>query len=83
MDHVVVCVHPFVMRQEISVFQNGECVKHIECDLNELDKIAYDLCKEYNIHQLDYAGAKDYGLKLEEKINLYKYGNFAIQFNYY
>lgn len=83
MDHVVVCVHPFVMRQEVSAYKNGECIEHIECTIEDLDKTCYELCKKHNIHQLDYAGNKDYGTKLEEKMSFYKYDNFAIQFNYY
>lgn len=83
MDHVVVCVHPFIIRQEVAVYKNGECIEHVECPIDNLDKVCYELCKKHNIHQLDYAGNRDYGNKLEEKMSFYKYDNFAIQFNYY
>jgi len=83
MNHVVVNVHPFIMRQEVAVYKNGECVEHVETNFENLDKVCYELCKKHNIHQLDYAGNKEYGLKLEEKLNFYEYDSFPIQFNYY
>ena len=85
MDHVVVCIHPFVMRQEVSVYSKGECIEHTECNLDELDTVCIHLCRKYNINQLDYSGNKNYGKKLEEKINLYNYNydNFTINFNYF
>ena len=83
MDHVAICVHPFIMRQEIDVYKNGECVEHKECPIAEIADTCYALCKKHNVHQIDYAGNKQFGQKIEEKVNLTKYDNFAINFNYY
>ena len=83
MDHVAICVHPFIMRQEIDVYKNGECVEHKKCPIAEIADTCYALCKKHNVHQIDYAGNKQFGQKIEEKVNLTKYDNFAINFNYY
>lgn len=83
MNHIVVCVHPFILRQEIDVYKNGECIEHKECPIREIAEISYSLCKKHNIHQIDYTGNQQYGKKIEEEIKLYKYNNFDIQFNYY
>jgi hypothetical protein len=71
------------MRQEIDVYKNGECVEHKECPIAEIADTCYALCKKHNVHQIDYVGNKQFGQKIEEKVNLTKYDNFAINFNYY
>ena len=83
MNHIVICVHPFIMRQEIDVYKNGECIEHKECSIEEIAEVSYSLCKKHDIHQIDYIGNKQYGKKIEEKVNITKYNNFTINFNYY
>lgn len=68
MNHVVAIIHPFVVQQEVDVYMNGECVKTVSCKLNELDKVCYNLCKEYNINQLDLNGQDQYALHLRDKL---------------
>ena len=68
MNHVVAIIHPFVVQQEVDVYMNGECVKTVPCNLNDLDKVCYNLCKEYNINQLDLKGQDQYALHLRDKL---------------
>ena len=81
MERVIVNIHPFIMRQEVSVYKGTECLEHIDCSLNDVAEVCYNLCKKYNIHHVDYTGLKKFGLKLEEKF-AYNYSDFNIEFNY-
>lgn len=69
MDHVVASIHPFVMEQEVDVYKDGECVKIAHCTLDEIVEVCYNLCKEYNIIQLDLCGQNQlYALNIKEKL---------------
>lgn len=84
MDHVIICIHPFIMRQEVMVYQNGVCVKHTDCTMDEVAKVCYNLCKEYNIHRVDLAGVIKYCSKIKEDLlTPDKYDNFEFEFNFY
>ena len=84
MDHVVVAIHPFIMRQEVMAYVNGECVKHVDCDLREVDKICYDLCREFNIHQVDMAGNVELCEKIKYNIlTTTRFDDFNIEIKFY
>ena len=86
MDHVVVTIYPFIMRQEVSAYKNGECIKHISCKtMKEVPEVCYALCKEYDIHKIDLAGIKEYCTRVKENIcTATDYdNNFEIEFNFY
>jgi len=80
MDHIVAVIHPFVVQQEIDVYKNGECVKIVQCTLDDIKQICCDLCKKYNIHQIDLGGTNQlYSLHIKEEIDkLDKFNNFQI-----
>ena len=82
MDHVVATIHPFVMQQEVDVYKNGECIKVIQCTLDDIEQVCYNLCKKYNIHQLDLCGVNQlYSLHIKENIdksNNNKFNDFQI-----
>lgn len=69
MNHIVTNIHPFVIEQEVCVYQNGECVKTVKCALDDLEKTCIALCKEYNIHTIDTKGGQLYAMKIKEHIN--------------
>ena len=69
MDHIVATIHPFVMQQEIGVYKNGECIKIVQCNLDDIKKVCCNLCEEYNIHQVDLGGTNQlYSLHIKEEI---------------
>lgn len=69
MDHIVASIHPFVVEQEVDVYKDGECIKIVQCTLNDIEEVCYNLCKEYNITQLDLCGTNQlYALHIKEKI---------------
>ena len=83
MNRIVINVHPFVMKQEITVYEGNKTVEYIEHNnLDDLDKICFNLCKKYNIHQIDFLGIKDYGLKLEERMSA-NFNNYEINFTFH
>ena len=79
MDHIVAMIHPFVVNQEISVYRNGECIKVVDCKLEEVTKICYNLCKEYNIHQLDLVGQQLYALHIKDELAAKEYDDFNLE----
>lgn len=82
MDHVVISIYPFIMRQSVSAYQKGICVRHIECDnINNLANTAFALCKEFDIHKVDLAGVNQYCLKVRDDMNkLPNFDNFGLEF---
>lgn len=83
-NHVVVTIHPFIMRQEVSAYVDGVCVKHAECQMDEMDKICYAFCKEFDIHQIDLVGVTKFCEQIENKmLTKQEYANFDLNFNYY
>lgn len=74
-NHIVIYIRPFVVKQEINVYQNGECKKQTKCTLDELTNTIITLAKEYNINNIDFAGdgGHIYGLQVKEDlINKYR-----------
>lgn len=84
MDHIVVITCPFTIEQNVSVYHNGECIKNTKCNINNLADTCYNLCKEYNIHQLDVKGQKLYIMHLLDELKFTtKYKNFNVDINIY
>ena len=69
MNHVVVNITPFVMKQNITVFVNGEVEKTVQCDISELEKVSYALCKEYDVHKLECHGLAGMAAKMQRELN--------------
>ena len=71
--HIVCCIHPFVVTQEIDVYQNGECIKTVKCALDQLEDTIVELGMKYNINKIDLKGGQLYSLKIKENLELNKY----------
>ena len=82
MEHLIVTVHPFLMKQEIRVYKDNQQIDSTECSLENLANICYNFCKKYDIHQIDFSGNKDFGLKIEEKFAC-DYNDFEIKIIYH
>jgi hypothetical protein len=71
--HIVCCIHPFVANQEIDVYQDGECIKAVNCTLEQLEDTIVELGIKYNINKIDLKGGQLYSLKIKENLELNKY----------
>ncbi len=79
-SHVVAVIQPFIMLQNIYVYRDGECVKATNCSLEEINNICYTLCREYDIHNLDLIGVRDYITRIKNEMsNLTAYQQFNIK----
>lgn len=67
--HIIAMIHPFVVEQEVSVYDNGECIKTINCTLDNIENAILSLVNQYNIKQIDLAGNQIYNLKIRDNIN--------------
>jgi len=67
--HIIAMVHPFVVEQEVSVYDNGECVKTINCTLDNIENAILSLVNQYDVKQIDLAGNQIYNLKIRDNIN--------------
>lgn len=82
MDHIVATIHPFVIEQEVCVYQNGECVKTVKCNLDDVHKVCMKLCKEFDIHTVDIGGHNQlYSMHIKDKIVEDNFDNFAVEVN--
>ena len=71
--HIVCNIHPFVLEQEVNVYDNGECIKTAKCTLDNLEENISSLINMYNIKQIDLAGNQLYNLKVKENLLSSKY----------
>lgn len=60
-DYIIASIKPFVMQQEVSVYLNGNCLKTVNCTIDDIEKTISMLANEYNIKHID----------LIEKANMY------------
>ena len=81
-DHIVCRVQPFMYKQEVSVYQNGECVKNVRCTLSDFQDVVLALADQYDIHKVDLAGSSLFVSKVKkdlEKRNLEMYSNRKLE----
>lgn len=67
--HIIAMVHPFVVEQEVRVYDNGECIKITSCTLDNIENTILTLANQYNIKQIDLAGSQIYNLKIRDNMN--------------
>ena len=76
----VVCViRPFVMEQNIEVYNNGKCVKVLKSSMKDIADNCYKVCKNYNLHSLFIKGpSEQYSAKIKDDLKATKFNNFTI-----
>ena len=52
-DYIIASIRPFVMNQKVAVYLNGECVKTLECKIDEIEKTISALIDTYKVNQID------------------------------
>lgn len=79
--HIVCCIHPFIINQEVDVYQNGKCIKTVNCTLDTLESTLIELGVKYNINIIDIKGGQLYALKIKENLEMNKYANNKFEVN--
>jgi uncharacterized UPF0146 family protein len=68
MEHIAVYLRPFVVQQEVTVYQNGECIYQTQCPLTNIEDKLIEVSDKFNVKQIDLAGDFVYGNKIKEDI---------------
>lgn len=65
-NNLIVNFHPFMIQQEIDVYQDGACVKQDFVTIEEVvDKIRF-YCSMYDIPRINLCGNRDFVNKFEK-----------------
>ena len=59
-NHIIVNFQPFVAKQEILVYINGNCEKQIYVSVDRIVDSVKGLKSTYNINKIDLCGNRDY-----------------------
>lgn len=81
--YITCCVHPFVVEQEVNVYENGQCIRTSKCNLDNLEEVIYSLVNAYDIKQIDLAGSQLYSLKIKEEMMNSKYNLDGVDITVY
>lgn len=64
-------IEPFDLKQKIDIFKEGENIGSVECTLDELEKVVYDLCKENSIENVMLNGNALFCMKFSNNLSNY------------
>ena len=68
-NYIIVNIRPFVFKQNISVYQDGNCIRTIKCKLNDIGKIITTLSDMYNINKVNLVEKGDvYSPKIRDNL---------------
>ena len=67
-NHIIVNFQPFVAKQEILVYINGNCEKQIYVSVDRIVDSVKGLKSTYNINKIDLCGNRDYLSFFKEKM---------------
>lgn len=79
-NHIIVEIHPFIFKQDISVYQDGNCVRTVKCKLNDIGSMIRTLSDIYHINKINLVEKGDaYSLKIRDNLlSQYADKNFEI-----
>ena len=60
MNNLIVNFHPFLVKQDILIYQDGACVKQDHITIEEVSEKVKEYCKIYNIDIVNLCGNKLY-----------------------
>ena len=78
-NKIAATIHPFVLGQEIYIYQDGKYIKTVECTLETMCPLINKLCNEYNIDDVHFYGGQLYSLKFKDEFAANKYGKRKIK----
>ena len=56
MDYIVVMFHPFEIKQEVKIYQHGQCIDELYPCLDDTTKAIYTLSQEYHTDKIELCG---------------------------
>lgn len=68
-NFVVVNFHPFVIPQDVEVYQNGELVQKLQVTVDRVPQVVKGLKSQYQIDSVSLVGGTDYLRKYAEELN--------------
>lgn len=77
--YVIATIHPFVLGQEINIYINNECVRIVECTVNNMCDIISKVCDEYDINTVHFYGGQLYALKFKDDLVANKFSKRKIE----
>lgn len=58
----------FDLKQKVNVYIDNQIEKTVECTIDEIAKVMYELCKEYDIEEIKLNGNVTYCMKLQDTL---------------
>lgn len=86
MEHIVVSIQPFDYTQTVCIYDNGECKKATQVNMDELADAIVNMVNSYGIHNIDIRGEKTYCEKVIQDIkekNTILYNNVDLDIKLY
>ena len=79
-DCIIINIRPFVFKQNISVYQDGNCIRTVKCKLNDIGSMVRTLSDMYHINKINLVEKGDaYSLKIRDNLlSQYADKNFEI-----
>lgn len=68
MKKVVSIIKPFVVQQNVFVYEDSNKVDVISIPLNDIQDAIVDMAYKYDVKEIDLIGSKKYSKGIEEKI---------------
>lgn len=68
MANILVNYRPFIMAQEISVWEMGKCIESFQATIDEIPDTVRGLCNKYSGAQVALYGNKDYLSKFKAEL---------------
>lgn len=68
MDYIVAIFHPFEIKQEIMVYQHGECINKIHPCLEDVVKTICSLNQQYHADRIELCGVPSFVSKYVKEL---------------
>ena len=66
---IIANIRPFVFKQNVSVYQDGNCIRTVKCKLGDMGKIISTLSDMYHINKVNLVEKGDvYSLKIRDNL---------------
>lgn len=77
--YVIGYIHPFVLGQQIAIYENEKEIASFDCTLDQMEEMIYNLCVTYNVNKVIFKGGQLYALKFKDNFIAHKFGNKNIE----
>ena len=68
-DYIVANIRPFIFKQNVSVYQDGNCIRTLKCKIDEIEKIIINLSDIYHVNKVNLVEKGNiYSLKIKDSL---------------